>query len=253
MDKLKQWVALTVVACLAVVAGGWFLLVSPKRDEAADLRAQAESKRSANATLANQLEVLKAQARDLPAKQAELALVAAKIPDNPGLPGLIRQLMEAADGAGVDLVSITPSEPVLRAPAAPAAAAAPAEGGAAQVDGTAAPAAPAAPAPGTGVAGTLAEIGLALNVVGSYYEVQAFLSRAEDLTRAFRVNDLQLVPGASPTTPRDADTSAVELGKSLSATINGFVFMAANRPPAVTATLPADAVAADAAAVETAE
>jgi Tfp pilus assembly protein PilO len=249
MDKLKQWVALAVAASMAVLAAGWFLLISPKRDEAADLRAQAADKRTSNTTLAGQLEVLKAQARDLPAKQAELALVAAKIPDNPALPGLIRQLMEAAGGAGVDLVSITPSEPVLRAPAAPAQPTA--EGGAAQVDGAAAPAPdPAAPAP-AGPAGTLAEIPLSLNVVGSYYEIQAFLSRAEDLGRALRVNELQLVPGSAPTAG-DTGAGAVELGKSLTATINGFVFMAADRPPAVAAQLPEGAAAA-APAAETAE
>ena len=35
MDKLKQMVALALVAALAIAAGGWFLLVSPKRKEAA--------------------------------------------------------------------------------------------------------------------------------------------------------------------------------------------------------------------------
>jgi Tfp pilus assembly protein PilO len=239
MDKLKQWVALTVAASLAVLAAGWFLLISPKRDEAADLRAQAQEKVEDNASLKSQLEVLKAQAADLPKKQAELAEVAGKIPDNPALPGLIRQLMEAAAAADVDLVSITPGEPVLREPAAPAQ---PAEDAAAQVDGDAAADAPTAPgsAPG-GPAGTLAEIPLGVNVVGDYYGVQTFLSRAETLTRAFRVSDLQIVPGQSPTAGQTADTTAVERGKSLSATVNGFVFMAANRPAAATATVPADA------------
>jgi Tfp pilus assembly protein PilO len=231
MDKLKQWVALTVAASLAVLAAGWFLLISPKRDEAADLRAQAQEKVEDNASLKSQLEVLKAQAADLPKKQAELAEVAGKIPDNPALPGLIRQLMEAAAAADVDLVSITPGEPVLREPAAPAQ---PAEDAAAD-----APTAPGS-APG-GPAGTLAEIPLGVNVVGDYYGVQTFLSRAETLTRAFRVSDLQIVPGQSPTAGQTADTTAVERGKSLSATVNGFVFMAANRPAAATATVPADA------------
>jgi len=40
MDKLKQYVTFTVLGCLVVLAAGWFLLVSPKRSEAAELRAQ---------------------------------------------------------------------------------------------------------------------------------------------------------------------------------------------------------------------
>jgi Tfp pilus assembly protein PilO len=250
MDKLKQWVALTVLASVAVLAAGWFLLVAPKRGEAADLRVQAEEQLATNRTLAGELEVLKAQARDLPQKQAELASVAAKIPDNPALPGLIRQLMEAADAADVQLVSIAPGEPVLKAPPVPATPAAPEEG-AAQVDGAAAPADPAAPAPPS-PAGTLAEIPLAVNVVGDYYGVQRFLARAEELSRAVLVTNLTVAPGASPTAGDDADATAVERGKSLTATINGFVYMAANRPAPTTAAVPADA-APVAATAETAE
>ncbi len=52
MDKLKQWVALTVVGVLAIVAAGWFLLVAPKHSEADDLgpagRAGAQRLRAAS-------------------------------------------------------------------------------------------------------------------------------------------------------------------------------------------------------------
>ena len=36
MDKAKQWIALAAVAVIAILAAGWFLVVSPKRSEAAD-------------------------------------------------------------------------------------------------------------------------------------------------------------------------------------------------------------------------
>jgi len=32
MDKLQQWVALTVAGSLALLAAGWFLVISPKKD-----------------------------------------------------------------------------------------------------------------------------------------------------------------------------------------------------------------------------
>ena len=58
----------------------------------ADLRTQADQQNSQNSTLNAQISMLKAQAKDLPKQQAKLAAVAAKIPDNPALPALIRAL-----------------------------------------------------------------------------------------------------------------------------------------------------------------
>jgi Tfp pilus assembly protein PilO len=237
MDKLKQWVALTVVACLAIVAAGWFLLVAPKRSEAADLRAQAEEQVAANAKLHGDLQVLKAQAKDLPKEQAKLAAVTAKIPSDPALPGLVRSLLEAADGAGVELVSITPGAPAVIA--APAPVAAPVEDDAAAQQGPdangagAEAAAAAAPSP----AGQLAGIPLAVEVVGEYFEIQQFFGAVEELTRAIRVESLQMAPGESPAAT-NPDADAVAEGRRLTATVTGFAYMAAHRPEPITATVP---------------
>lgn len=217
MDKLKQWVGFTVLGVLVVLAAGWFLLVSPKRSEAADLNAQAASKASANQQLAGQLAILKAQAKDLPQQQAKLAAVAAKIPDNPALPALVRALSKAADDAGVELVSMAPSLPapvVAAAPAAPAAAGA----------GTTA-ARPAAP---SAAAGALESIGLNLNVVGGYFQVEQFLDRLESMSRALKVTGFTLAPGSNPVKPKAAQSS-VDSGASLTATVTGQVYMAAGR------------------------
>jgi Tfp pilus assembly protein PilO len=237
MDKLKQWVALTVVGCLAIMAGGWFLLVSPKRTEAAEVRAQAVAQESTNDGLRNELELLKVQAKDLPKKQAELARVAAKIPDNPGLPSLIRALTAASTSAGVEFVSVTPSAP---APVAAPVAAAPVAGAPAPAadPAAAAPAAPAdpnAPAP-AGPVGTLAAIPIAINVVGGYFEVSQFLANLENLPRALRVTNLTLAPGKSAS---DKSEGSADDGSSLTSTITGSVYMAANRPVATPVVAPA--------------
>lgn len=244
MDKLKQWVALTMLGCLAITAAGWFLLVSPKRAEAEQLRADTDSQEQANATLRTQLEVLQTQAKDLPKKQADLARVAAKIPDNPALPALIRALTAASTSAGVQLISVTPGTPVLVEPAAaPAPGAAPA---AAPVpaDPAAAPAAPGDPAaaPASPV-GSLAGIPLAINVVGGYFEVAQFMASLEELPRALRVTNLALAPGSSPNEEGDGVAAAAESGRSLTTTITGSVFMAANRPQATPVVAPTAAPA----------
>lgn len=222
MDKLQQWVALTLVGALAILAAGWFLLVSPKRGEAADLRAQTVDQVAANSQLQGQLQVLKAQAKDLPKKQAELAAVAAKIPNNPGLPALIRALTAASTSAGVEFVSVTPGAPV--ASVAPAATvAAPAAGTEA---GLTAPS-----------AGTLLSIPVNIDVVGDYFEVEQFLANLEGLPRALRVSNLSLAPGTSPVAGTATKTN-VEDGRVLTSTITGSVFMAADRPVATAVVAP---------------
>lgn len=226
MEKLKQYVVLTVLGSIMILAAGWFLLVSPKRSDASALREQAAAQVSANAQLSTKLQVLKAQAKALPRQQAKLAAVAAKIPDNPALPALIRALTTAGTSAGVELVSVTPSAPTA-ATTAPA-------------TGVSAPAKPATAAASSSSAGQLGVIPVAINVVGGYFQVEQFVAALENLPRSMRITNLALIPGANPVKPAK---SSVEDGKSLSTTITAQVFMATNRAPATAVTVPGQAVA----------
>ena len=243
MDKVKQWVALSVLGSLALLAGGWFLLVSPKKSEAAEVEAQVAAQVATNQSLSVELEVLKAKAQDLPKKQADLAKVAAKIPANPALPALVRALTAASTTSGVELVSVTPGAPVAETPAVAAPVEAP--------DGTdpAAPApAPAAPDPAAAAAaapapaGSLALIPIAINVVGDFFEVEQFIANLEQLPRALRVTNLSVAPGSSPTAGTATNTSAAD-GKSLTTTITGSVFMATGAAPAAAVVAPTAAPA----------
>jgi Tfp pilus assembly protein PilO len=235
MEKVKQYVVFTVLGCLVVMAAGWFLLVSPKRTHAAELRDQAATQVSANAELETKLAMLKAQAKDLPKQQAKLAAVAGKIPDNPALPALVRALTTAATSAGVELVSLTPSAPAVVGAAAPAAApVAPAAG-----------ARPAAPRAASAAAGQLAQIPVTLNVVGGYFQVEQFVAALENLPRSMRVTALTMAPGTNPL--KTTTGTPVDDGRSLATTITAQVFMAANRPPATAVTVPGQAVAGAAA------
>jgi Tfp pilus assembly protein PilO len=237
MDKLKQWVALTVVGVLAILAGGWFLLISPKKSDASDLNLQATTKEQANAMLVTQLATLKAQAKDLPHQQAVLAAVAAKVPDNPALPALIRALNKAAAEAGVELVSMAPGAP--KALAAPTAAAPVTPAGTTGVTGSVASPAGAV-APRSAAAGVLNSIGVSLNVVGGYFQVEQFLDGLESLQRAFKVGGLTLAPGDNPLKPLGTGAAATSAtGRSLTAAVTGTVYMATGRvstAPAATTT-----------------
>ena len=222
MDKLKQWVVLTAVAALLIVAGGWFLLVSPKNGEAEALRAEAAAQMQANDVLEQKLKLLQAQAKELPQKQAVIARIGAQIPDNPSLPSLIRAMTAASAAAGVDFVSVTPEAPVLPV-AAPVSPTAPAPASAQTTPPIGVP--PAA----SGAAGSLATIPFSMTVVGDYFDTAQFLANLETLPRSLRVAELTVVPGLSPTAPKSAAAGALD-GRSLSTTVKGRVFMAVNRP-----------------------
>lgn len=234
MDKLKQCIAFAVLGVVVVMAAGWFLLISPKRGEASDLALQATEKQSSNQQLQTRLALLKSQAKGLPAQQAKLAVVAAKIPDNPALPALIRALDAAATSTDVELVSLSPSAPAA-VTAAPATApvVAPAAGAPVGVPVAAAPAA-------------LQQIALSLNVVGGYFQVEQFLNRLENLQRAFKVNGFTLAPGANPLKVSTSAASTTQPGKTLTAAITGQVFLVPTAVAAapITPVAPAAAVPA---------
>src|SRR3954452_14578662 len=168
MNKMRQWSMLTAAAVVVVFVAGWFLAVSPQRHHAADLRAKTATQESANASIRSQVAQLELQKKGLPAQQRLLAKFATQIPDNPELPTLIRQLSAAADAAGIDLVSMSPSTPSATAPA-----------------GTTATAASSA---------ALSQISVQLNVKGSYFNLESWFAAIEKLPRAMKVTQWSLTP-----------------------------------------------------------
>lgn len=230
-SKMKQWVALTAVGVLAVLAAGWFLLVSPKRTEAAQVRDEVASQQSQNRGLQTQLATLKAQQKTMPAQAAKLAMVAAKIPDNPAQPALIRALSAAADDAGVELVSMTPGQPAAVTGAAATTLPGATTPGAAK-SGTAKPAGTKTLAAAGSTSynpGVLTSIPMTINVVGGYFQVEQFFDRLENLARAAKVTGFTMAPGSNPMKPEAAGAAAVESGRVLTVNVTANVYMAVGR------------------------
>jgi Tfp pilus assembly protein PilO len=231
MEKMRQWVMLTAVGVVAILALGWFLLVSPQHSHVSSLRTQTTAAQQHNQTLQMQVHQLQVEQKGMLAQQRKLATIATQIPDNPALPTLIRQLSTAAKSAGVELVSLAPTAPAPVAAAAPTAPrAVPTTGGVA---------APAAPTAAAG-ASALQQISVALNVKGSYYNIENFFSAVEHLSRAMMVSTFTVAPlnSAAVSAPAptagtgSATTSApTDLPGTLSAQITALVFEA----PSVTA------------------
>jgi Tfp pilus assembly protein PilO len=213
MTKLRQLWLLTALGTLAVLAGGYFLLVTPKSNQAAALRSDVDAQLAANRTLQGQIDLLTKQKKDLPKLQAELEKFATKIPNNPALPALVRSLSNAAENSGVELVAVSPSAPVLAPAAAPA-----------TTTGTVTAAA-AAPA---GL--TLAHIPVTIGVKGTYAQVTAFLAEIEALPRAFLVSTVAVVP---VTTPAGGTAATAVETDQLAAALTGRLFMTTNVAPAV--------------------
>jgi Tfp pilus assembly protein PilO len=92
---------------LILVAGFWFLLLKPKRHEAATLSdqvAQAQEARDAAVSQANQLQAAKSR---YASQYAEMVRLGKALPTTVDMPSLLVQLNAAAKGTGIQFGSIT--------------------------------------------------------------------------------------------------------------------------------------------------
>lgn len=220
MSMTRKWSLLTAVLIVAILAASWFVLVSPKRSDAAELRAQATKQQSANDSLLQQLNELKAQSLDLPTQKAQLAVLGKQIPDNPALPSLIRDLTAAGKKVGVQVLAMKPGLPAAAAvtvPVAPVAAAASTTTGADKAGTT--------PVAATPVPAPLYVLPLSLSITGSYFEVEQFINKLEGMQRKFLLTGFSLKPGSGAATT--AATTATTTG-AMSLDLTGQVFLSPN-------------------------
>lgn len=239
MTETRKWSVGAVLAILALLAASWFLLIGPKRGEAASLRSERATQDQSNAQLVAQIDMLKQQAKDLPAQERKLEAVRRKLPEGPQLPALIRDLSAAAERSGVELVSLEPQTPApLVAASAP---------GQPVPD----PAAAAGVAP---TAGGLYQIPITVKVSGGYYDVEQFFLKTESLRRAYLASGFSIEPadsagagagGEETGAPVDAGGAGEDAAPGdVTATITARVFMTTDLTAAgapTTATLPAPA------------
>jgi Tfp pilus assembly protein PilO len=227
MTKLRQLWLLTALAAFAVLAGGYFLLVSPKSSQASSLRGETAVQQTANQGVRSQIDQLNKQKRDLPAKQALLAEFAGKIPSNPALPALIRALSDVADKSGVELVAVTPGMPTFAKTA-----------GAQAGTGGGNVAAPKGQ--------VLATIPVTLSIEGRYSNLTEFFAELESLPRAMLVAGLDISRSTSSAvavgTPAGGAAAPVPTGLlHASVTTNVLMTTKAPAPVAVPVAAPADA------------
>jgi Tfp pilus assembly protein PilO len=210
MTKMRQWTALTAVAVLVIFAGGWLLLVKPQHSKVSSLQAQAASQQQSNQLLLQQITARQAQQKLLPHEQAQLQKLSTQVPTIPDEPGIIRSLSSSADGAGVNLLSLTPGVTV------PVTSAAATTTGAATLPSAS--------------SGQLIVLPFTMAVIGSYSNLESYFQLLEKMPRALLVSGFTMCPveagpGASTTcTPPDVPQGTNVPAGTLGSTISGEVF-----------------------------
>ncbi|PWJ48001.1 hypothetical protein SAMN06264364_13325 [Quadrisphaera granulorum] len=226
----RTWVAGTSLLAVLLVAAAWLLLISPQRDQVADLNAQQQSVVNTNVLEAQKLKVLVEQSAQLPASKAELASLRQALPATLDLSPFSRQIDAAATAAGVALVSVTPAAPAQR----PAAAAVPATAASTATEPTAGASEQTAPTTSSAAVAGLADVvqmPVTVQVVGSFAEVQAFLDQVQDLSRSVLVTTISAtVEQAAPASPGKPATQAGDLSTTIGMT--AFVLPSSQAPTA---------------------
>jgi Tfp pilus assembly protein PilO len=193
MTKTRQWTIFTAVAVLVVLLAGWMLLVKPQSAHKSNLEAQAATQVQANSVLQSQIATLESEQKQLPAQQQALQRFSTQVPSDPSEPAIIRELSAAASGAGVDLISLTPGDAAL----------------------VTAPGTTGAVASGTATlsttqsAGNLVALPIALDITGTYPNVESFFQSLEKLPRALLVSGWSLCPDSSASGAASGGSSGV--------------------------------------------
>ncbi len=115
MNAKRAWQVGGVIAFLAVLLAGWFLLVSPLFDQAARSDLDAASVDAQNAALRTQIGSLKEIDQSALGKQ--LADFELAIPQIPAMTAMTRDIKSVVESAGATLTSVTYTDPALFAAA----------------------------------------------------------------------------------------------------------------------------------------
>jgi len=200
VGRAARWYIAAGLSAVLVLVAGWFLLVSPQRATAEEIRLSVDAQEQANRATEAQIETLKAQFKDLPELQKQTAAIRSKMPTTPGMASLLRQLSTLAKTSGVKLVAVTPAQPTpLVAGAAGSSAA-------------------------LNAPGAVNQIPVSVAVTGRFANVRLFLSGVEKMQRAMLVTGLTIARDES------ADDSAP--GNQLKVDLTSRVFIANKGTPA---------------------
>jgi Tfp pilus assembly protein PilO len=215
-------VAITVVAMIAVVAGGWLLGIQPSLDAASAAGAQRDAVYGQNDAIRAEIAALQTAQEDLPDLEDRLRVLNASVPTTNDSSALIDSLHQLAARAGVRVDGVTFEDgqpyaaplPPEAAPVEPAAEGAAAETVPVEVP-VEVPVDPLMPLTDPSItAENFVLVPLTVAVSGSFGDVLRFVDGVQSGPRLFLVNKF--------TSSSEAATGG---GSSVKATVGGFVFV----------------------------
>jgi Tfp pilus assembly protein PilO len=109
----RIWLLGGVVTMIVLIAGGWFLLISPKNAQTDDARSRTADGTAELILLKRQAAMLKAENAKLPAYTAQLATNRQALPATSGVPDFMRQLQDSGTAVGVEISGISVGGPQL--------------------------------------------------------------------------------------------------------------------------------------------
>ena len=107
LQDRRVWIGGGVLLAVVLVAASWFLLISPERSSASDLRSQAANTDVQNSVMASKNAKLAKQNANIKGLRAKLVKAVDSLPPTSGLPEFTREATAFAKAAGVKLTGIT--------------------------------------------------------------------------------------------------------------------------------------------------
>ena len=108
----RLWAIAGALAAAALLAVGWFLLVSPQQAETRALDEQVADAQVRVTTLQKRLDQLREQKDKLPEYEAQLKRNREALPTTSSMPDFLRQLETAGKGTGVSVSRVNVEQPV---------------------------------------------------------------------------------------------------------------------------------------------
>ena len=106
------WLLAVAIVCLIVLVLGLFLIVFPQRNKVGEVEDRIAEVETSIQTEQNRLAQLKQLEKDPEQFTRQIDVLKQRIPENVGLADVIEQIDHAAEEAGLDFFSFTPSIPV---------------------------------------------------------------------------------------------------------------------------------------------
>lgn len=107
----RQTTLLAALGAVLVIALWWFFVYSPGQEELARVEDEVAAAEAETASLQQRVAALEAIRSRAPETEAAIAQVLSIVPDEPALPGALRQIQAAADDAGITMDTLVTERP----------------------------------------------------------------------------------------------------------------------------------------------